>query len=177
MSPDLVAMMMGEKWADVAPVLSILAVVSYINSLSQYNYSILLVRNRPHWQTYITIVSATVNVLLFIVFGRFGLMALATAYACKNVLFAPISTYSALFLLNIKPRAYLAQIAPSIAAAIIMSGAVLLAQQYLCSVSAILRLFVLVPAGATLYLSVLVFLDRNSLSEFLSIARNTLAKP
>jgi O-antigen/teichoic acid export membrane protein len=176
MLPYLVHILLGDKWAEVAPILSILAVVGYTNSFSQYNNSSLLVRNRPHWQTYITTASAPANILLFIVFGRFGLTALAAAYACKNLLLAPISTYSALFLLKITPCAYLAQIAPSIAAATVMSGTALLVKQHFLANSGVAKLFLLVPAGAVLYLRVLAFLDRNSLSELLTIARNDFTR-
>ena len=43
---DLIHILMGDKWADVAPVLAILAVNGYVASLSQYHSNIMLVKER-----------------------------------------------------------------------------------------------------------------------------------
>jgi O-antigen/teichoic acid export membrane protein len=99
---------MGSKWADVAPVLSILAVNGYVSSLWQYNINVMLVKNKPHWNLFITIFHAITNVALFTIVGRFGLIPLALAYLVKNVALFPVPTGAALYLLDIKPRAYLA---------------------------------------------------------------------
>jgi O-antigen/teichoic acid export membrane protein len=150
LSPDFIHLLMGDKWADVAPVISILAVNSYIASVSSYyNGNIMLVMGKPHWQMLIATVNAVANVVLFMIVGRMGLIALAGAYVAKNVVFAPLSTGAALYLLKMKPGAYLMEIGPSIFAAMAMGVSVRLARDYL-SCSPFLSLIVMVPGGAVL---------------------------
>jgi O-antigen/teichoic acid export membrane protein len=175
-SPDLIHILMGSKWADVTPVLSILAVNGYISSISGYNGNILLVKDKPHWQLIITTINAVANVTLFMIVGRLGLIALALAYVAKNVVLAPLSTGAALHLLNIKPRIYLAQITPSIAAALAMAYAVMLAREHLSGVSSFTSLVLLVPSGAVFYFLAMAVIGRQSMNEMVSLAGHTVRK-
>jgi O-antigen/teichoic acid export membrane protein len=176
LSPDFIHLLMGDKWADVAPVISILAVNSYIASVSgYYNSNIMLVMGKPHWQMLIATVNALANVVLFMIVGRMGLIALAGAYVAKNVVFAPLSTGAALYLLKMKPGAYLMEIGPSIFAAMAMGVSVRLARDYL-SCSPFLSLIVMVPGGAVLYFLIMLVIDRKAASEMVSMVCHTVRK-
>jgi O-antigen/teichoic acid export membrane protein len=176
LSPDLIHILMGDKWADVAPVVSILAVNGYVSSLLQYSSNIMLVKNKPRWQTFITIVNALANVTLFMIVGRLGLIALALAYVAKNVVLAPLWIGAALYLLKMKPVAYLRQIAPPIIAALAMGIAVRLAQDYLFPPSSFLSLIVMVPGGAVIYFLTMLVIDRTAVREVVSMACHTVRK-
>ena len=74
----------------MSPVLSILAVNGYVSSISGYNGNILLVKGKPHWQLIISFINAVANIVLFMIVGRLGLIALALAYVAKNLTLAPL---------------------------------------------------------------------------------------
>jgi len=174
LSPDLIHILMGDKWDDVAPVLSILAVNGYVSSISQYNGNIILVKGKPHWQFVISSINAAANIVLFMIVGRLGLIALALAYVIKNVSLAPLSSGAALHLLDIRPRLYLAQIAPSIASALAMGVTVLVEREHLLGMSALARLVVLVPSGAVFYFLAMAVVGRSALNEMVSLAGHTI---
>ena len=176
LSPDFIHLLMGDKWADVAPVISILAVNGYIAAVSGYNGNIMLVKGKPHWQMLIASVNALANVVLFMIVGRMGLIALAVAYVAKNVVFAPLSTGAALYLLKMKPGAYLMEIGPSIFAAMAMGVSVRLARDYLSTCSPFLSLIVMVPGGAVLYFLIMLVIDRKAASEMVSMVCHTVRK-
>src|SRR5262249_8404703 len=161
--------LMGDKWADVAPVLSILAVNGYVSSLWQYNTNVMLVKDKPHWNLIITIIHAVTNVALFAIVGRLGLIPLPIAYVAKNVASAPVPTGATLHLLNIKPRDYLEQIAPSIAGALAMACALVVAREHFSALSSFARLVLLVPSGAGLYFLIIGVIGRNSVLELVSL--------
>ena len=165
---------MGNKWADVAPVFSILAVNGYVSSLLQYNSNVMLVKNKPHWQFVITIINAVANIVLFLIVGRLGLIALALGYVGKNIALTPLSTGAALHLLGIRTRVYLAHITPSIAAALAMACTVMLAGGYLSGLSSVARLVLLVPSGAVVYLLTMAVVGRNAEIEMVSVASHTV---
>ena len=170
LSPDIIHVLMGDKWADVAPVLSILAINGYLGSISQYSSNVMLVRDKPHWNLFIMIINAGANVALFVIVGRQGLIALALAYVAKTVALYPLSTGAALRLLNIKPWDYLTEIAPSIAASLAMGCVVMLTGEHLAGLSSLARIVVLAPLGAVFYLLAMAVVGRRAVTEMVSIA-------
>jgi O-antigen/teichoic acid export membrane protein len=172
MSPELIRIVLGEKWADVAPIVSILAINGYLSSILQYSVNVMLVKNKAQWNLGITIVNAVSNVALFIGVGSMGLVPLAVAYALKNLVLFPLTVVPSLRLLNIPFVRYVAAIAPSVVAACVVGVAVGFASHRLPDFSAIVRLLILVPAGAVCYLLMMAVIDRKTMTELYSVARH-----
>lgn len=161
LSYDVIHVLMGTKWEDVAPVLSVLTVWAFLNTLNPYSANILLIEGKAHWQTILGVFSAAVNVGLLIVFARYGLSVLAMALAFRVLLSTGIITIMALRILDLKPFDYLRQICPPIAFALIM-GSFIAYGRMLVDWHAAVNLLVFVPAGAVVYLGLFYTFDRQN---------------
>jgi O-antigen/teichoic acid export membrane protein len=171
LSADLIIVILGSKWKDVAPIVSILAVNGYISSLSQYDSNVMLIKGKADWNLGIMIVSALANVVLFVIVGRLGLVVLAAAYVLKNMLLFPLPAAAALRLLHIKYRQYLAEVAPSIVAALLMVAAVTFAKEHLSEFAPAVRVCILTPFGAAFYVLAMMILGRDAVLEVVSMLR------
>lgn len=176
LSGDVIAILLGNKWAEAAPVLSILTITAYLFTVSLYNSNVLLVYGKPHWLTIMSGINAVANVVMFVLFARYGLISLALAYTVKTLALYPLSIGAALFVLNINYRAYLANLLPSIFAALGMAAVVMWSSGQLAGWSSPARLFLLVPVGALLYLILMLAMQRKLIFEFISILVQMVSK-
>ena len=172
LSPELIHIVLGDKWTDVAPIVSILAINGYLSSVLQYSVNVMLVKNKPQWNLAITIVNAVSNVALFIGVGSMGLIPLAVAYVVKNLLLFPLTVVPSLRLLKIPSVSYAAAIAPSVVSACVVAAAIIFGRPYLPDMSVIVRLLVLVIAGGAAYMLLMAAIDRKTMTELYSVARH-----
>jgi O-antigen/teichoic acid export membrane protein len=159
LAPDLVRVMLGARWAAAAPVLAALAANYFLITIGQYNFSVLLVKGKPHWLSAMTAIYAVVSLALLLVVVRYGVLALAVAISVRTVLLSPISTTLSLRVLGLKWRDYLGAIMAPIVCAVAMGVAVALAERALSGVPAIARMALLVSSGAVAY-GILLFMVR-----------------
>lgn len=175
LSPDLIFILLGEKWMESWPILSILMISSYLLTISQYNYSIFLINDKSQWQTGITVLHAIVNIILFMVVARFGLVALAVAFTLRAVILYPLSAGGALYLLKIPAIEYLRQIMPSILAASLM-GVIVYYAGLQIDLHAIARIAVLVPIGIVSYAAIICIMDRKTVTEIIAVGMKIFSK-
>ena len=174
LSEDLLNILLGEKWLTAAPILSILAISSFILALTQYNQLIMYVKNKPHWQFWMTSLYAVTNIMLFIVFARQGLLALATAFTARSILFFPLSSGVALYLLDIKITTYLKIIFPSLFSSIAMYLALVGMKPFLNFDLSVLNILMNAFIGAVIYFLSYACLDRHSLVNVIRDLKTTL---
>jgi len=175
LSDDIIAIVLGNKWADAAPVLSILAFTALLAGIDLYSSNIRLVMNRPHWQTYITLLNAVVNVAILLVVARHGLHALALAMVAKSLLIFPVSLILTLNLLQATIGEYLRKIWAIVLSALGMGIAVCYTQEMFAITSPLLNVAVLTPAGAAVYLAILYILDKKKVVEVVLLMKNIAA--
>jgi O-antigen/teichoic acid export membrane protein len=176
MAPDFVQIIMGGKWADVAPIIAILAVNGYLSSISQYDFTVMMVKNKPHWITVLITVNALINVVMFMIVGPYGLIALATAYVIKNLAVFPVELGITLRLLKLKPWPYIAGLLPSIFCALAMAAVVTLAREHLVFLPCFVRIALLVPGGAVIYFALMAIFCRKAFQETASILLHMIKK-
>jgi O-antigen/teichoic acid export membrane protein len=176
LAPDAIHIAMGDKWEGAATILSIISLSYFLSTVGQYNQSMLLVKGKPHWQTLLTAIYAVVNISLFFVFVRYGVVALALAFTGRALLFSPVSIGLALKVSGVTWKAYLGGMLPPVIAAGIMGLSVALARHELLWLPPIARVCLLVPAGALLYFGLLFVINRRSVTELITVARHTLVK-
>lgn len=157
LSRDIVLLLLGDKWLPSVPVMQIITVIGFLTSIGYYNQSIMLVKNKPQWQTRLTFLYAVSNLAAFAAFTRFGLVYTALAFSLRALLLFPISVWCAITLISVKWRQYVAAVAPSLLASFVMMLIVLLAAEFLEEVSVALRLLILILTGAIAYSIVLYF--------------------
>jgi hypothetical protein len=113
--------------------------------------------------------------LLFVVV-RYGLQALAIGFTVRAVLLYPLSVGAALHLLRIKPMAYAARIAPSLAASAVIVGALLLLHRTIDVPSPLLALVIHVAVGAVVYAAALFVIGRRDMLALIRFARTAVAR-
>ncbi|MEM8696129.1 MAG: lipopolysaccharide biosynthesis protein [Pseudomonadota bacterium] len=176
LSEDIVAVALGDDWTATAPLLAILCLPAFLATIGQYNHSIVLALDKPHWQTILTAIYGAANILLFLIVARYGIVALATAFAFRALTLFPLSFGAALYLTDIRWRRYLARIGPPLLASGIMVVMLIPLHTALESYAPVTRLFALPLAGAPIYLVSLLVFDRDRLFAAAHIAAKTIGK-
>lgn len=171
LSEDIVRVILGPKWMDVAPILSILCLPGFMASIDQYNTNIRLVGGKPHWQTRLTVLHTVLNLALLAAFAPFGLKAIATALAVKSLLLYPVSLYSALKMVREKPGRYFLSLMDVLSAALFMGGIVYYLKNGLPDMPAIASLMILIPTGAAIYILSLFILNRGLFGDVVQAGR------
>lgn len=174
LSPDLVQVLLGQKWIDTVPIISILAVSAFMAGMNMLSVNILLIEQKAHWQTIIGIISAFANVGLLMVFTSHGLNWLAIALLIRTMLFWPIILGLSLKLLSLSLAAFLGAILPSTIFATAMAAFLYLLDAQ-TSFSSLVNLLVLVPAGAAAYVLLYFLFARNKFRQLLVLVQNTHA--
>jgi len=175
LSSPIILILLGPTWAEAAPVVAILALSAFIVTFGQYNNNILLVRRKSHVQSILSLVYAITNIIVFVIFARYGLIALAWAYSLRVLILFPISVTITLRTLGLSPLAYLKTLYPAIPAAIGMA-AIVYEASLLLSLHAIFEVMILVPVGAVIYGALLFLMDRKGTMEMIKLAQSVLRK-
>lgn len=84
-APGIVMLVMGEKWADSAPILSVLSVLGMFFSIGNPIGALILAKGKPQWAFYINLVSLLVYALAFAIGTQFGVMGVAWAFLLANM--------------------------------------------------------------------------------------------
>lgn len=176
MADDIIEVVLGQKWMDAAPILSILAFSAFVASIDSYNVNIRLVRGKPQWQTALTAINAVTNVALLIAIARYGLNAMAFAVLLKSLLMFPISLHLSLKLIDGKVGEYLAEIYTPLVAALFMGGVVFYTKSYLFDFSPLVHIAILVPAGVVIYLAAFTLIDRNRMKAIIAAGLNLIGR-
>ena len=175
LAPDVIQLLMGDKWADVAPVLAILAVTGFSRSVAQYSSNVLLIREKAHWLTAIGFFKAAMNVVILFIFARYGLLYLAAAFSAKTLLFSPLTTHIALRLLDIRAADYLKKILPPILISLVMAG-LIVAMRSAMQWHAVLNLAFFIPFGAGIYMLLLYLFDPAAFRESISLLQKVVRR-
>ncbi|WP_268799394.1 lipopolysaccharide biosynthesis protein [Pseudomonas huanghezhanensis] len=176
LSPDVVFVLLGSKWADVAPVLAFLSLSAFVTALSQYNSNILMVFSKAHWQTTITLISGAGNFILFFILARHGLLALTSGFLIKTIVFSPLSILPTLRLLGIGWVTYLKRILAPLISSLIMGACIYFLALEMSQFSPGLRLLLLIPAGVVIYLAVMLATNRHAVLDVFSLFKQTLRR-
>ncbi|HCD4117603.1 TPA: oligosaccharide flippase family protein, partial [Klebsiella pneumoniae] len=175
-SYDVTFLVFGEKWIDAAPIMSIVSFVGCLVSIGYYNHNIMFACDKPQWQSRLTLCYAITNIIFFIIFVRFGIIATAIAFTLRTVLMYPLSVWCAITLINVKWTTYIRSIIYPLISASIMLFCVLLFNKYFNYEPSWLMLIVKVVIGALIYgASILLFLpqsDKSRVADFYQFIRN-----
>jgi O-antigen/teichoic acid export membrane protein len=156
LAPDLVVVVLGERWRAAVPVVQILAGIGIVQSLNAFNSSILMALDRTRTLFRYSLVFCIGNIGAFAAGLPWGIVGVATAYAIASALIEPLYAWLAVRALGVSPRRFAGELAGIVEAAALMAGAVLVARLLLVheGVPPAARVVVLVALGAAVYLPV-----------------------
>ena len=149
------------------PVMQIVSATGFIVSIGYYNHTVMFARDRPDWQSRLTLLYAVTNITVFFIFVRYGLVAMALSYSLRTLLLYPVSAWCALTLLNVTWKEYLAQITSPIIGSLVMCLGLFAMDSALGLKTGWEKLLLDIAAGAVIYgLYVLIFIPRHKLAIF-----------
>lgn len=170
LSHDITFLLLGSKWMDSVPVMQIVSFAGFITSIGYYNNSVMFARDRPDWQAKLTLLYAITNVAVFMIFVKYGVVAVALSYTLRTILLYPISVWCAIVLLDITWKEYMAQITKPIIGSFVMCGLLWGLDSLMKLPTGWLKLAVDVIAGGLFYLGfTLLFTKKEKLSIFFTM--------
>jgi polysaccharide transporter, PST family len=122
---DLIPLLFGERWAPAAPVVSIFALMGITGILWATHESALKSAGRAGWWSAISIASALLNVVGYVIAAPYGLIPVAIASLAAAVLLLPLHTIMVLRALRLSAAAYLGSFVVPVVASIIMAASLL----------------------------------------------------
>lgn len=167
LSEDITILLLGDKWLDSVPIMQILTVIGFLSSIGFYNQSIMLAKNKPQWQTRLTLLYAISNIAVFVIFTRYGLVYTALAYSGRALLLYPVSVWCATTLTNTSGLKYFKALLPSILSAALMALVLYGLLKIMVDIPTILRLLLLILVGAMVYIFFIYFLMPKTYKDFI----------
>ena len=89
----LIPALFGIQWIESIPVLQLLLVASCMHSINNFTSPLLLALGRARTVFRLTIINATLNVLGLVIAIKWGVVAVALAFALRSILMFPVSYY------------------------------------------------------------------------------------
>ena len=167
----LVATMLGEKWAEVAPVVQLLAFAMPFMTLQALLTPACDARGKPGVGVRNGAIGAALLAGAFLVGVRWGPTGLALGWVVAYPTYLFISLGRSLPVIGVSARAVAGSVLPALLAAIAMGATVVLADSVLPAMPAGARLAALVGIGAPAYALWLLAFARPLLRELVATAR------
>jgi O-antigen/teichoic acid export membrane protein len=160
------ALVLGDRWADLGPLLAILGLYAGFGHLWVLSSDAFKAIGRPDLAPKILAVAAAYQIPVFLLSAPYGLVVFCLARAAVVPVTGPLHTWLAIKHLRL-PRDYLpAAIWRPCVAAAAMTGATLAVQHLLRPGPVALSLAVSMPVGLVFYVAALGLLDRPLLQRF-----------
>lgn len=172
----LVAVMLGPKWAEAAPVVQWLALAMPMMTLQTLYSPASDASGRPGISAQNGAVGAILLPIAFLVGVRWGVMGLVAAWFAAYPIYLGISTGRTLPVIGVRFRDLAVAIAPAVLASAAMALGVLLLDRLLPALPTMVRLAALTLAGAALYAGLLYAFARPMLREVIALIRDRPAR-
>lgn len=167
----LVLTVLGEKWADTAPVVAILGLATPFVAIRTLYQPIVNALGRPGVMAMISGAGALIMPLAFLIGVRHGAVGMAWSWLIGFPLLALVATRLSLPVIGVSIGQLLAALRPAGGAAIMMALGVLALDTLLPPLAPLMRLLVLVPAGGALYALALLLSARSVVAELFGLVR------
>ena len=175
-SDAFVPVILGEKWMDAVVPLRLLGAYSAWLSIQALFPQILFVKHEARLGARVSMLCALVlPVAFFVGQSLWGTTGLALAWILVHPILSLPACQRALKCIDLPAYRYLASLVPAVSAALVMTGAVLLARVFLPAGHAGLRLGVEVTVGALAYALTILLVFRERVAKFRLVMR-TLRK-
>ena len=171
-APELVSLLLGEKWQIVALPLQILALIMPLRMLSTIITSLFFGIGRPHVNAQNYLLAIVVMPLMFYICATWGIVGLSIAWLIGFPFLFIFFVWRACRAVAIKPSDYLAAIYRPLCNSAAMYAAVWLARPYVAGSSGeILHLVQLVVIGMSVYMAGVMLFDRATFREMTALLR------
>lgn len=170
-SQAAVAVVLGEKWAETAPVITLLGFAMPFMTLQVILGPTVNALGRPGIYLRLCLIGAALLPAAFLVGVNWGLTGMALAWVVGYPVLVAISTIWALPVVGVSPRDFLRAIAPPMLAALAMFVIVRIVDGALPQMPPLARLAILVASGGAVYGLWLLGFARERLAELADLVR------
>jgi PST family polysaccharide transporter len=150
-APDAIPWGFGAKWGQSVPVMRVLAVLGILQSLTQFNGSVIKAVGKPSWRLGIAVLQTACTALAILGAVRFGITAVAIASVSVALALYPVGIWAVRRLIDIELPVYAAQFAGPLFAALMCMTAALGVRHVGDSLAVPLRIALACAAGAAAY--------------------------
>lgn len=171
-APVLVPVLLGEHWAEIAPLLPIMAGAMAMMTLQILFAPATNARGVPMAALKINVIGSIVMTGAYFIGSHWGLIGFAWSWVGGMAVLTAITVRLSGGIIGLRLDGLLGAVLPPLAAALAMAGGVWLALRGLPPVPDWVALGVAVPLGVALYLGALNIIAPDRLAEALNFARN-----
>jgi O-antigen/teichoic acid export membrane protein len=168
-SGDFVRLVYGQKWHAAAPVLTIMALMGLVLSITATMGEVLKATNRPGLFFRLSLLETVLVVILVLSLYRFGIAAVAAGVAVSMTLVGALAGIAVARILSISARDWAASLVPPGVAGGVMAAAMIATDVALDPHSpgrTAVALVLLAVEGTVVYAAALWFIARKRLQEF-----------
>ena len=159
---EVVLVTVGPHWISAVPAMRVLLLAIPLEALSALNAAAIIARGRPGWVSLLTCVHAGLNILLFAIVARWGIVAVATAYLLRAILLYPVELTYLRRLIPISMQQICESCLPPLIAVVAMTALASFIRTLLpAGCPPILLLLAGLPASAAIYGAALAILRRD----------------
>ena len=123
LAPELVQTLFGEEWMPSVSVMRILAFSGILQSVYQFNGTILLSMGKPSWSLGLQCLGMIRNITVFLLLVKWGIVAVAAGFVIGGYLFSPLPLFLIKKIIHIDLVKYASQFLAPITSSVIMAGA------------------------------------------------------
>ena len=173
-APDAIPYVFGAQWGPSVPIVRVLAGVGILQSLTQFNGSVLKAVGKPSWRLGIAMLQVVVSWVAILAVVREGILAVALASVAAGLVLQPLGFYAVRRMIGVEALRYAAQFVGPLFAAGLCVGAALGVRVVGEALPAPVRIGLAVVAGAAAYGVGLRLMAPALLRRVLELAASTL---
>ncbi|MEA5465668.1 MOP flippase family protein [Leptothoe sp. PORK10 BA2] len=121
LAPELIQALFGAEWMPSVPVMRILAFSGILQSVYQFNGTILLSIGKPSWNLGLQCLSMLCNITVFVFLVHWGIVAVAIGLVIGGYVFSPIPLLLIKKIIHINLGRYLLQFLPPLISSAVMA--------------------------------------------------------
>lgn len=159
-APEALVLLLGERWAEAALVVQIMALGQLLGNLAVQNTNVMIAVGRPNLVFRLQVARAIFSVVGVVIALRWGILGVAIALALRPIIFMPLGWYLVSRLIDLRFADWLRAIRAPLLAMLAMSAVLLGLRLSLAGeVSPNLLLAILIVVGALTYVLMLWLIE------------------
>jgi O-antigen/teichoic acid export membrane protein len=177
LAPEMIFVIVGDKWAGAVPVLRALCPSGLVLCLSYLDRSLMIARGRPQFALVVTAVGVALRLIGYVIGVQFGVVGVAVGLSVTSILYWPVRIFMLTSITGASLIQYARQLGPVAISTAVMVFALLLERQALLDyVDSLPLLGAGVLTGLLVYTISLALIDRASIRELLGMVRLMLSR-
>jgi PST family polysaccharide transporter len=170
LSEQLVPTIFGEQWSGSGVVLQYLTIAACINCITYFNSAFFLALGRARTIFRLEIINTGLNIIAFLVAVRWGIAAVAAAFAIRAIITFPLSMFFLQRFASISFASLIVKMKGHLAGLVFLASTVIFVGESTSSLDPWLRLTLQLITGGAVYTITLFMLDRALCKQLISLA-------